>query len=250
MLGFLNLKYPGITSITEVPIIKALTEYRTYLAEQGVRTTTKNYKLDISQQKIPVHANSYYVTNLKQFMEFYEDFYFDGEEWDKDVWNRRKLSLPEDKVNPTSYEYTINFKHFENDYFKDTVKWYCKLMLNTSSFSHVVDIASKLKEFFNFMNKNYEGIRRIHQLTRNEIEQYLNYINLKGLKPSTVTRRISTLDVFFTTIQRYDWKDTLSKILIFQEDYPKVPKALPRYIDEHILKQLKDQVQKLHGKLF
>lgn len=50
-------------------------------------------------------------------MEFYEDFYFDGEEWEKDVWNRRKLSLPEDKVNPTSYEYTINFKGFENDYF-------------------------------------------------------------------------------------------------------------------------------------
>ncbi|MGD1338932.1 transposase, partial [Enterococcus faecium] len=81
--------------------------------------------------------------------------------------------------------------------------------------------------------------------TRNEIEQYFNYINLKGLKPSTVTVRISTLDVFFTTIQRYDWKDTPSKILIFQEDYPKVPKALPRYIDEHILEQLNGKLDKL-----
>ncbi|HHQ0073805.1 TPA: site-specific integrase, partial [Listeria monocytogenes] len=231
MLGFLNLNYPDITSITEVPIKKALSEYRTYLAEQGIRTTTTNYKLDINQKKIPVYANSYYVTNLKQFMEFYEDFYFDGDEWEKDVWNRRKLSLSEDKVNPTSYEYTINFKGFENDYFKELVKRYCKLMLNTRSFSHVVDTASRLKEFFNFINKNCKGIRRIHQLTRNEVEQYFNYINLKGLKSSTVTGRISTLDVFFTTIQRYDWKDTPSKILIFQEDYPKVPKALPRYID-------------------
>ena len=119
MLGFLNLKYPGIMSITEVPIEKALTEYRTYLTEQGVKITTTNYKLDINQQKIPVLANSNYVTHLKQFMEFYEDFYFDGEEWEKDVWNRRNLSLPEDKVNPTSYEYTINFKGFENDYFKE-----------------------------------------------------------------------------------------------------------------------------------
>ncbi|EAE3020093.1 transposase, partial [Listeria monocytogenes] len=137
-------------SITEVPIKKALSEYRTYLAEQGIRTTTTNYKLDINQKKIPVYANSYYVTNLKQFMEFYEDFYFDGDEWEKDVWNRRKLSLSEDKVNPTSYEYTINFKGFENDYFKELVKRYCKLMLNTRSFSHVVDTASRLKEFFNF----------------------------------------------------------------------------------------------------
>jgi hypothetical protein len=37
-------------------------------------------------------------------MELYEDFYFDGEEWEKDVWNRRNFPLPEDKVNPTSYE--------------------------------------------------------------------------------------------------------------------------------------------------
>ena len=133
-----------------------------------------------------------------------QDFYFDGDEWEKDVWNRRKLSLSEDKVNPTSYEYTINFKGFENDYFKELVKRYCKLMLNTRSFSHVVDTASRLKEFFNFINKNCKGIRRIHQLTRNEVEQYFNYINLKGLKSSTVTGRISTLDVFFTTIQRYD----------------------------------------------
>lgn len=51
--------------------------------------------------------------------------------------------------------------------------------------------------------------------------------------------------MFFTTIQRYDWKDTPSKILIFQEDYPKVPKALPRYIDEHILEQLNGKLDKL-----
>lgn len=245
MLRFLNLKYPGITSITEVPIKKAMAEYRTYLAEQGVRTTITNYKLDVNQQKIPVLANSYYVTNLKQFMEFYEDFYFDGDEWDKDVWNRRNLSLPEDKVNPTSYEYTINFKKIDNEYFKGIVKRYCKLMLNTRSFSHVVDIAAKLREFFNFINENFGGIRRIHQLTRNEVEQYLNEINLKGLKPSTVTGRISTLDVFFTTIQRFEWGDLPSRMLIFQEDYPKVPKAQPRYIDEHVLEQLNGKLDKL-----
>lgn len=245
MLGFLNLKYPDITSITEVPIVKALAEYRTYLVEQGVKSTTKNYKLDINKNKISVQANSYYVTNLKQCMEFYEDFYFDGEEWDKDVWDLRKLSLPEDKVNPMSYEYTINFKGFENDYFKEIVKKYCKLMLNTCSFSHVVDMASKLREFFNFINTNCEGIRRIHQLTRNEVEQYLNEINLKGLKPSTVTGRISTLEVFFSTLQRFDWKESPSKILIFREDYPKVPKAQPRYIDEYVLEQLNVKLDKL-----
>ncbi len=35
-----------------------------FYAEQGVRTTITNYKLDVNQQKTPVLANSYYVTNL------------------------------------------------------------------------------------------------------------------------------------------------------------------------------------------
>ncbi len=98
-----------------------MTEYRTYLTEQGVRITTTNYKITANQEKIAVEANSYYVTNLKQFMEFYEDFYFDGEEWDKDIWDRRKLPLPDDKVNPTQYEYVINFKGFAI-HFKQLVK--------------------------------------------------------------------------------------------------------------------------------
>src|SRR5690625_7350568 len=101
MLDFLDLKYPSITSITEVPIEKAMTEYRTYLTKQGVRITTTNYKITANQEKTPVKANSYYVTNLKQFMEFYENFYFDGEECDIDIYNRGQLPLVHDQVNPT-----------------------------------------------------------------------------------------------------------------------------------------------------
>ncbi len=74
---------------------------------------------------------------LKQFMEFYEDFYFDGEEWDKDIWDRRKLPLPDDKVNPTQYEYVINFKGVRTRILNN-LKRYCKLRLNTDSFSYVI----------------------------------------------------------------------------------------------------------------
>ena len=98
-------------------------------------------------------------------MEFYENFYFDGEEWDKDVWDRRNLPLPDDKVNPTQYEYTINFKGFRNTYFKQLVKRYCKLRLNVDSFSYVSDIAQRLKEFFNFLDMKFKQVQRVHQLT-------------------------------------------------------------------------------------
>lgn len=245
MLGFLDLKYPKITSITEVPIDKAMTEYRTYLVEQGVRITTTNYKLNADQEKISVQANSYYVTNLKQFMGFYEDYYFDGEEWEKDVWDRRKLSLPSDKVNPTQYEYLISFSTIKNPYFKELIQRYCKLKLNTASFSHVSDIAGRLRDFFNFLDSNYRHIYRLHQLSREELEHYLSELNQMGLMPSTIMGKISILEGFFTTIQRFEWQDTPSRVLIYQEDYPKVPKANPRFIDEYVLEQLNSHLDKL-----
>lgn len=245
MLGFLDMKYPHIESITEVPIEKAMTEYRTYLVEQGVRITTTNHKLNAKQERITVKANSYYVTNLKQFMEFYEDYYFDGEEWEKDVWDRRKMNLPSDKVNPTQYEYLVSFKEIPSIYYRELTKRYCKLKLNTVSFSHVSDIAGRLKEFFVFLNKNYKHLTRLHQLTREQIEHYLAELNKSGIKPSTLMGKILVLDGFFTTIQKFDWNDVPSKILVFQEDYPKVPKATPRYIDEYVLEQLNSHLDDL-----
>src|SRR5699024_6425289 len=116
MLQCLNQKYPNIGSITEMSIDKALTEFRTFLVDNGVKATTTNYKLDSNNNKIKVEANSYYVTNLKQFIEFYYDYYFDGDEWEKDIWYRRILPIPKDKINPTEQEYTINFSGIRNTY--------------------------------------------------------------------------------------------------------------------------------------
>lgn len=108
VIQFLNQKYPKIGSISELSLDKALTEFHTFLGDNGVKATTTNYKLDSNNNRISVEANSYYVTNLKQFIEFYSDYYFDGDEWEKDIWDRRMLPISIDKINPTQGEYTIN----------------------------------------------------------------------------------------------------------------------------------------------
>lgn len=83
--------------------------------------------------------------------------------------------------------------------------------MNTNSFSHVNDIAQKLKEFFNFLDMNFKNVQRIHQVTRIEIEAYLSRINIMGLKPSTITGRVSTLEGLFSTLLRVEWGDALQR---------------------------------------
>src|SRR5690625_2958584 len=158
-------------------------------------------------------------------MEYYEHIYFDGNERNKDVWYRRNLPIPDDKVNPTQYEYTINFKGFRNTYFKQLVKRYCKLRLNMDSFSYVSDIAQKLKEFFNFLDMKFKHVQRVHQLTRVESEAYLSELNMMGIKPSTITGRNSRWEGLFSTLHSLEWDDVPSQLLIYPQDDATTPRT-------------------------
>jgi site-specific recombinase XerD len=86
-----------------------------------------------------------------------------------------------------------------------------------------------LKSFFNFLDMNFKHVQRINQLTRMEIEAYLSELNMMGIKPSTITGRISILEGLFSTLLRLEWNDIPSKVLIYPEDYPKIPRAKPRF---------------------
>src|SRR5699024_5507790 len=118
-------------------------------------------------------------------------YYFDGDEWDKDIWDRRNLPIPEEHINPSDNEYIINFSDIKNSYFKDQVKRYCKLRINTTRYSYVIDIARTLRLFFNFLIKRNPNIKRIKQITRLDIEEYISEINSRGYSPRTVTGYLS-----------------------------------------------------------
>src|SRR5690625_4149053 len=247
LIKFLNKQYPNIKSISEVPLNKGLDEFRVYLEKSGVKSTTTNYKLDGNNEKIKIKikANSYYVTNFKQFIEFYKDYYFDGDEWDKDIWDRRNLPIPGEHINPSENEYIINFSDIKNSYFKDQEKRYCKLRINTTSYSYVNDIARTLRVFFNFLIKRNPNIKRIKQITRLDIEEYISKINSRGYSPRTVTRYLSIVRTFLEDITRYGWHDCPESILFYSDDFPKEIRTKPRYIDSYILDQLNKKIEKL-----
>src|SRR5699024_12428246 len=92
---------------------------------------------------------------------------------------------------------------------------------------------------------NFKNVQRINQLRRMEIEAYLRELNMMGIKPSTIKGRISILEGLFSTLLRLEWNDIPSKVLIYPEDYAKIPRAKPRFIDEYVLEQLNSHLDKL-----
>src|SRR5699024_12480962 len=102
-----------------------------------------------------------------------------------------------------------------------------------------------LNKFINFLNMKFNNVQRINQLTRMEIEAYICALNMMGIKTSTINGRISILEGLFSTLLRLEWNDIPSKVLIYPEDYPKIPRAKPRFIDEYVLEQLNSHLDKL-----
>lgn len=245
LIGFLDTNYPDISSISEVPLNRAITKYRMYLLEKGIKITTINKKLNSKQEIIKVEADNYYITNLKQFIKFYQDYYFDGDEWEKDIWDKRKLNLSIDQINISQYEYSINFSQIKNPYFKKIIKRFCKLQLNINSFSTCKNYATYLRVFYNFLNNKYPHIKKIENIERSIIEDYFSYLLTKKLSAHTINSYKSSLNKLFETMQLFDWEDAPTKRLIFPEDYQREIKLQPRYIDEYVLEQLNRVIDKL-----
>src|SRR5699024_7157549 len=110
--------------------------------------------------------------------------------------------------------------------------------INTTSYSYVIDIARTLRVFFNFLIKRNPNIKRIKQITRLDIEEYISEINSRGYSPRTVTGYLSIVRTFLEDITRYGWHDCPESILFYSDDFPQEIRTKTRYIDGYILNQL------------
>src|SRR5699024_7091736 len=97
----------------------------------------------------------------------------------------------------------------------------------------------------NFLDMKFKHVQRVHQLTRVEIEAYLSELNMMGIKPSTITGRISILEGLFSTLHRLEWDDVSSIILIYSYEYLKIPRAKQLFLDEFVLELLNIHLDKL-----
>ncbi|MGI6587723.1 MAG: tyrosine recombinase XerC [Peptococcia bacterium] len=100
---------------------------------------------------------------------------------------------------------------------------------------------SDWKDFFNYLENElkYDILSlEIKKITHVTVRKYLVYLNSKNLSKNTIARRLAALKSFY----RY----LLKKEIIYQNPLdlvstPKVPKKLPRYLDEEEIEKVLQQ---------
>ncbi len=112
---FLSIHYPTILSFVDIPYAKAVVQWRSYLIESGVKVNEEG-KL----------KSDYYKIVFRQIHSFFVNFYDTREEFEKDIWNFRKI--PGARYNKSSSNFLLDFTEVPLP-FRKLLKKYLKLQL-------------------------------------------------------------------------------------------------------------------------
>ncbi|MGH4138606.1 tyrosine-type recombinase/integrase [Clostridium sp.] len=199
--------------------------------------------------------NNNYLNFTNILIDFIKEFYDDREETEKDIWysnNIRGARIPASGVHGANGH--INFTNIPA-YYKDTVKRYFKTIITKKSWNHCHQIICHLNYFFTSFYYNGYKDGFIEHLARQDIENYLYWLNndYKEKNPTYRCKFVSYVRTFLEYIQIAQYNKAPKKeisFLIFQDDIPKRERVQDemrkvKFVPEPILKQLDNNIMDL-----
>ncbi len=238
LAAFLNKYYAGITSIVYIPYDKATLQWRSFLLRKKMKVNAKG--------EMSTHQ---YRLVFNQLHSFFVNLYDTIDEYEKDVWDCRKISGA--KITESKAQYHLDFTHIPLE-FRELVKRYLKFRTTINSCGQCTIDIMALRLFFNYIHTHEPSWKDLKNLTRKHMEDYLvwykNYSN--GWKRQHISGLIN-LRIFFEYIQRamyLEAPEVPAVCLIFKEDIPRRPYRTEddiKYIPDDVLKQLEDNLEYL-----
>ncbi len=238
---WLNTVSDRISSLTERDVKYLTTSFRSFLLKNGLYRDRVGTTLDSNQQLVEYSAEDPRINTLSQIYKIVQNFYDDRDEYKKDVWDIKKLGV---KGNPSRSIRTLNFSRIKQLWLLNGAKKFIKYSLTIYSLQESVSRLQGLVNFSNFVSKKYPQLSPEH-ISRSLIEDYLSYLLSSDLAEATRHRHISVLNIFLEMCVKEEWLNVLDKRLIYQEDFPHIPKRKPRFIPEEVMQQLNQNLDKL-----
>jgi len=231
---FLHEMYPDVHSFSEIQIEEMGARWIAYARESGRRESRSAYKAQIYQPYL-----------------FFSRFYDSRDEYEKDIWDVRKipgLSIPLNSGN-----YMINFTKVPPA-FRKLAQRYIKLRITTNSASCSRRELDAISRFLQFIAKAEPMWKDLRSLTRRHMEDFLSfYFSTESSAKRCFVEWLYCIKAFLERIQQFDYPDAPqipAPSLLFHEDIPRAPSLSPmtdrvKYIPEGVMSQLKDCLENL-----
>jgi integrase/recombinase XerD len=164
------------------------------------------------------------------------------EPWfESDRWRAEDIGLMPD---PTHSCYYINFSSIKQQWFKTAIKQFIVFQATTKSYASCRSYATNLSHFSRFIDDKYPELLP-NEINRKIIVDYLVYLNNCGLSISTRHVAIGYFKIFHSIMVQEKWLPLTLEPLIYNSDFPRAAEAVPKFIPESVIDQLKKNLHHL-----
>lgn len=166
------------------------------------------------------------------------------EEWNKDIIDLRCL-VAEYPKHHSAGDFTLDFTCIPQPALRALVKRYFRARLGFWAAASPRHILNSMKPFFVALGKTYPEMRSFAALTREMIEPLLTlpaWTDQLGRRWTISAHKkglmLGALRTIFIYMQRYEWEGAMTRLLIYDEDFPKQKRRRPRPLPQAVFEQL------------
>jgi integrase len=155
-----------------------------------------------------------------------------------DIWLVEALGIPEFAYQDLR---TISFVGIEPRWFREIVKRWARWRLRAGTLSprSVAGKAAALKVFSDFLRERGEALAAPERLTRELLEDYRAYVRAFGWTPTWKHCLLGDLKVLLDEVRANGWEPRLPvTATYYRGEVPAKSNALPRAVDEHVMRQI------------
>lgn len=235
---FLQWVKETIPSSTNSLLERALSEWKisflTYRAERGLMNERWSEQL-LSTQVSKRYRSPYpAIGRLTQIYRLLEETYDERPEYEKDVWDLRKLGKA---ANGAHSRYTLNFSVIHQPWLRQLAKMFLKYRITSFSEGNCRHMLWAFSLFSDFLEKEHPHLQA-SEVNRALALEYYAFLTRKRLTAGSRKRAILNLRIILDVSTREGWAPFPREAIIFEDDLPLEAQRTPRYIPDDVLDQL------------
>ena len=235
-MAFLRDDAPAVRSLSERSLDTWLLQFRSHLIARGAyRTRTTTACVKSAPGRVREYVNDdVSVRVFRQLYRMVAEELDPRNEYDKDVWNLRRLGMSGRASVPITY---LRFTRLKQPWLKDAIKRYCRYTLSRGAVSSCLEWIGVAANFSEYLSESYPQITG-SGINRDILIGFIIFLERRGFSPNGRYSKIIHFRTILEHCGREGWGGLPNRVLLYKQDLPARTAATPRFIPDEVVRAL------------
>lgn len=240
LITFLNKYNPELKSLLEIDAAEFIPLYEKWLGQIGrINAPVTVSRVNEEMNKVVYEYEGHYTAFFKRAYKYIANICDPTTllpEKDKDKWDIRNLPFSVKSV-PSRPRYTVSFDKITQNWLKKIAKDFSYNRLRTHTYNTVIDDLKAYNIFSAFLDNHGVNIKSVEDISRSDIENYIDYIGSMNFAPSSHNQRISAVIRLFNFAMIQGAHINCAE-LFYDIDYSRHVDLSPIYFTDNEIRQI------------